>query len=625
MSPRGGTGRRAWFRAMSRFRGRGSTPLEGTSLFMTTTKPTKPIIANQTYIGKKLKIIPLSGLEEVGKNCTIIEYGDDIIVIDLGLMFPNEEMPGVDYVVPDISYLQKNKHKIKGIIITHGHMDHTGAIPYLIKKIDFPTIYTMQLTAEMIKSRLEEFKMEKQVFIKIVSHDDQINLGAFDVSFFRVNHNIPDSVGIGIKTPLGYIIHTGDYKFDHTPVDQEPTEFHKIAKMGGTGVLALLADSTNSEQEGFAVSEKKIGETINNLFEQAKGRLIFSTFASLISRQQQMINASIVHNRKVAFSGYSLEKNIEIAVRLGYLKVPADFFVPVKNINNYPDNKITIICTGAQGQESSALGRISKGEHRDIRVKGGDLIILSSSPIPGNERSVQNLMDSLFRLGARVVYNKILGVHVSGHAYQEEQKIMLSLAKPRYFIPIHGQRYMLEQQAQTVRELGMPEENIMIMSNGQIAEFIKDSNPATVEAALKDTFTNLRIPVKGRIAKEKLSSNYIMVDGLGVGDVGNIVLRDRQLMSQDGMFVVIVTVDNKTLELVGSPDIISRGFVYLRESKGLLLETRKKVRQIVKDHTSVGHIKNWSSLKTALRDEIGTFLFRKTERRPMILPVVIEV
>ncbi|MFH1713353.1 MAG: ribonuclease J [Candidatus Jacksonbacteria bacterium] len=592
---------------------------------MTTTKPAKRIIANQTYIGKKLKIIPLSGLEEIGKNCTILEYGDDIIVIDLGLMFPNEEMPGVDYVVPDISYLQKNKRKIKGIIITHGHMDHTGAIPYLIKKIDFPTIYTMQLTAEMIKSRLEEFKMEKQVFIKTVDHDDQISLGAFDVSFFRVNHNIPDSMGIGIKTPLGYIIHTGDYKFDHTPVDQEPTEFHKIAKMGGAGVLALLADSTNSEMEGFAVSEKKIGENINDLFGQAKGRLIFSTFASLISRQQQMINASMAHNRKIAFSGYSLEKNIEIAVRLGYLKVPSDSFVPVKNINNYPDNKITIICTGAQGQESSALGRISKGEHRDIRVKKGDLIVLSSSPIPGNERSVQNLMDSLFRLGARVVYNKILGVHVSGHAYQEEQKIMLSLSKPRYFIPIHGQRYMLEQQAQTMRELGMPEENIMIMSNGQIAEFIKDTNPETAKLALKDNFTNHRVPIQGRIAKEKLSSNYIMVDGLGVGDVGNIVLRDRQLMSQDGMFVVIVTVDNKTLELIGSPDIISRGFVYLRESKGLLLETRKKVRQIVKDHTSVGHIKNWSSLKTALRDEIGTFLFHKTERRPMILPVVIEV
>ncbi|MEK9165350.1 MAG: ribonuclease J [Patescibacteria group bacterium] len=592
---------------------------------MTTIQSNKPKIANQTYIGKKLKIIPLSGLEEVGKNCTVIEYGDDIIVIDLGLMFPNEEMPGVDYVVPDISYLQKNKHKIKGIIITHGHMDHTGAIPYLIKKIDFPTVYAMQLTAEMIKSRLQEFKMEKQVFIKTVSQDDQISLGAFDVSFFRVNHNIPDSMGIGIKTPLGYIIHTGDYKFDHTPVDQEPTEFHKIAKMGGAGVLALLADSTNSEHEGFAVSEKKIGENINELFGQAKGRLIFSTFASLISRQQQMINSAIVHNRKVAFSGYSLEKNIEIAVRLGYLKVPVDTFVSVKNINNYPDNKITVICTGAQGQESSALGRISKGEHRDIRVKKGDLIVLSSSPIPGNERSVQNLMDSLFRLGARVVYNKILGVHVSGHAYQEEQKIMLSLAKPRYFIPVHGQRYMLEQQAQTVRELGMPEENIMIMSNGQIAEFIKDTNPATIEAALKDTFTNLRIPIKGRISKEKLPSNYVMVDGLGVGDVGNIVLRDRQLMSQDGMFVVIVTVDNKTLELVGSPDIISRGFVYLRESKGLLLETRKKVRAIVKDHTSVGHIKNWSSLKTALRDEIGTFLFQKTERRPMILPVVIEV
>ena len=586
----------------------------------TTNKPIR-----RTYVGKKLKIIPLSGLEEIGKNCTIIEYGDDLIVIDMGLMFPNEEMPGVDYVVPDITYLQKNKKKIKGIIITHGHLDHTGAIPYLVKKLDFPTIYTLKLTAEMIKARLEEFKLEKKVFLKTVCPDDQLNLGVFDISFFRVNHNIPDAVGIGIKTPLGNVIYTGDYKLDHTPVDQEPTEFHKIARLGGEGVLALLADSTNSEQEGFAVSERIIGQTIHRLFEQTNERIIISTFASLISRQQQIINASVAHGRKVAISGYSLEKNIEIAVRLGYMKFPAKTFVPLRQIHDYPDNKITIICTGAQGEESSALGRMSKGEHRDVRIKRGDLVVLSSSPIPGNERSVQNLMNSLFRLGAKVIYNKILGVHVSGHAYQEEQKIMLSLTKPRYFIPIHGERYMLERQAQTSVSLGMPQENIFVMSNGQIAEFIKDTNPATKASIQQDTFTNHKIPIQGRVATKKLPSNYIMVDGLGIGDVGNIVLRDRQLMSQDGMFVVIVTVDNETLELVGSPDIISRGFVYLRESKELLRQTRGKVRQIVKDHTSVGQIKNWSSLKTVLRDEIGAFLYQKTERRPMVLPVVIEV
>src|SRR3989339_301302 len=571
---------------------------------------------------KKLKIIPLSGMEEVGKNCVAIEYGNDIVVIDMGLMFPNEEMPGVDYVVPDIAYLEKNKKKIRGIVITHGHLDHTGAIPYLIKNLDNPTIYTLPLTAEMIKDRLAEFKMEKKVFIKVVGPDNQINLGAFDISFFRVNHNIPDSVGVGIRTPLGIIVHTGDFKFDHTPVDQEPTEFHKIAKLGGEGVLALLSDSTNSEYPGFAISEKKIGENLDELFAQAKGRIIISTFASLISRLQQIINASMAHGRKVAISGYSLEKNLEIAIRMGYMRFPREAFVAAKRLSDYPDNKLTVVCTGAQGQETSALGRISKGEHRDVQIKKGDLVVLSSSPIPGNERSIQNLMNSLFRLGARVVYNKILGVHVSGHACQEEQKIMLSLTKPRYFIPVHGERYMLEMHAQTAQTLGLPEENILVMGNGQIAEFVKDPTAPVANLA---RFTNHKIPIRGRVSTQKITTNYVMVDGLGIGDVGNIVLRDRQLMSQDGMFVIIVTVDNETLELVGSPDIISRGFVYLREAKGLLQETRLKVKDIVKAHTSVGHIENWSSLKDTLRDEIGAYLFKKTERRPMVLPVVIEV
>lgn len=567
-----------------------------------------------------LRIIPLSGLEEVGKNCTILEYGQDIILIDLGLMFPNEEMPGIDYVVPDISYLKKNRNKIRGIILTHGHLDHIGAIPYLIRDLKFPPIFGTRLTMAFLQDRLAEFHLDKKVPLNVIDTAQTIRLGAFQFSLFHINHNIPDATGVGVLTPLGWVVHSGDFKFDYTPEDQKPTEFHKIAKMGGEGVLALIADSTNSEKAGFAISERKIGENLYHLFEEARGRIIISTFATLVSRHQQIINAAVKTNRKIAVSGRSLEQSLDIALNLGYLKLPKSSFVKLKDISKYPDNKLVVMCTGSQGQGSSALSRVSRGEHKNLQIKPGDLVILSSSPIPGNERAVQNLMNSLFRLGAKVIYNKIFDVHVSGHAYQEELKLNLSLLRPKYFIPNHGERHMLERHADLAREIGVPDKNIFILSNGQVLE-IKPAPPV----GPVDNFTYYKKSVRAYVSSKKIPSHYVMVDGLGVGDIGNVVLRDRQVMSQDGMFVIIITIDNKDLKLIGSPDIISRGFIYMRESKILLKQVRDKVRDIVARHTQTKNVENWQPLKTALRDEIGGFLFQKTERRPMILPVVIEV
>lgn len=551
-----------------------------------------------------LHLIPLGGLEEVGKNMLVLECGQDILIIDMGLMFPSEDMPGVDYVIPDTLYLQKNKKKIRGVIITHGHLDHTGGIPYLIEKIGFPPIFAAKLTIGLIQERLKEFGLEKKTKLRIISPDETLDLRKFKINFFRVNHNIPDGLGLAIRTPVGLVVHTGDFKFDHTPQDQRPTEFDKIAKLGGVGVLVALSDSTNAEQQGYAMSEREIGQNLSKLFDLAKGRIIVTTFSSLISRLQQIIDASVSHGRKIAISGLSLEKNLEIALRGGYLRIPKSEFIRLKEILKFPPYKITIITTGSQGEEGSALTRMTRGEHREVKIQKGDTVILSSSPIPGNERAVHNLMNSLFRLGANVIYNRIFDVHVSGHAYQEELKLILSLLKPKFFVPIHGERHMLVQHAKLAEELGIKPENIFIMNNGQILEIMKRG--------------------QAQILKRRWPAGYVMVDGLGVGDVGNVVLRDRQVMAQDGMFVIIVTVDNETSKLVGEPDIISRGFIYMRTSERLLNETRECVKKIISSY-SVKKVEDWSPIRNEIRDQIGVFLFRKTERRPMILPVVIEI
>lgn len=553
-----------------------------------------------------LRFIPLGGLEEVGKNMSAVEYGNDIIVIDMGLMFPNEDMPGIDYVLPDISYLVENKEKIRGIVITHGHLDHTGAIPYLYDKLGSPQIYSAPLTNGLIKKRLEEFGLENRVKLATITPGEEtLQLGVFKVDTFRLNHNIPDSIGLSITTPEGILVYCTDWKFDHTPADGRPTDFSKLAQLGGEDVLALFSDSTNAQKPGHTISEKEVEDVLFKLVDNARGRVIIATFSSLISRIQQILNVAKKMNRKVAFSGRSMVANVEVASSLKALIIPPDAVIDVGEVGKYPDNRVIIVCTGSQGEERSALTRIAAGEHRQIKIKKGDTVILSSSPIPGNERSVNDVMDNLFREGARVIYQKLMDVHTSGHAYQEDLKLMIGLIKPKFFIPIHGERHKLMVHAGLAQDVGIPEENILVSDNGQIIEFIDG----------KGSVTNKRVP-----------ASYVMVDGLGVGDVGNIVLRDRKAMAADGIFVVIVTVNHETGQIVTSPDIISRGFIYMRENENLVHKARAEIKRLFAKHISDGKARgDWALIKTKIREDLGDFLYKETERRPMVIPVVIEV
>jgi len=551
-----------------------------------------------------LKIIPLGGLEEVGRNMTVFEYGNDILIVDMGLMFPNEEMLGIDYVIPDVSYLIKRRKNIRGVVFTHGHLDHIGAVPYLLEKLGNPYLYGTPLTIALLRDRLSEFRMNKKSKLNIFTADDNIRIGCFELEFFRVNHNIPDGVGIAIYTPVGLCVTTGDFKFDYTPVDEKPSDFSQIAKLGGQGVLVAMCDSTSAEKEGHSISEKKIGRTLRRIFETAKGRIIMATFSSLISRVQQAINSAYSSGRKIAFSGLSLEKSIKIAVDLNYLKIPPNTIVSLRQAKNLAPNKVAIVATGSQGQEASALARMSRNEHREIKIKKGDTILLSSSPIPGNERSIYNMMDNLFRQGARVFYEKIMDIHTGGHAHKEDLKLMLSLLKPKYFIPIHGEHHMLVNHTWIAQELGFSNEQIFIMENGQILGIDQKQN--------------------ARIQQERAPSGYVLVDGLGVGDIGQVVLRDRQQMAKDGMFVVIVTIDKENGALISEPDIVSRGFIYMKESDKLIQEVKNQIKRIVSPTGKKNMSANAVYIKSRIRNEIGAYLFKKTERRPMILPVVIE-
>jgi len=552
---------------------------------------------------QNLKIIPLGGLGEVGRNMMLLDYQGKILICDIGLRFPEEDMLGVDCLIPNIGYLKGKERNILGIVFTHGHYDHIGAVPYLIGKIGNPKMFASALTKGIILKRQEEFPNQPKLDIEIVKSGDRIQLGPFRVEFFKQNHNIPDNLGLFIETPVGPIIDTSDFKFDPNPVNDLPTDFEKLKALSKRKILLLMSDSTGAEEEGHSLSEKTIEQNLEEIFKKAPGRIIAATFASLINRIQQMITLSEKYNRKVLIEGYSMKNDVEIARNLAYLKVKKGILIKDKELADYPDSRITILCTGAQGEGRAVLMRIINREHRFLRFRKGDSVILSSSVIPGNERTVQILKDGILRQKAKVFHYKMMDIHAGGHAQQEELKEMIKIMRPKFFLPIHGQYSMLISHAELARESGIPEKNIVVAENGQV-----------INLNQKRIF----------VEKKTVPSNYVMVDGLGIGDVGEVVLRDRHMLARDGMFVIVTIVDKTTGQVKGSPDIISRGFVYLRESKELLAQTRKKVIEIVNRAAGSGGAVNWSYIKDEIRNKIGQFLYTKTQRRPMILPVVIE-
>lgn len=549
---------------------------------------------------QKLQIIPLGGLGEIGKNMTVIRVDDEILVIDSGLMFPDEDMLGIDLVIPDISYLIENKDKIKAIVLTHGHEDHIGALPYVLKKINVP-VYGTRLTLGILEGRLKENGVDSSN-LHSVMQGDIINVGCFSVGFIRVNHSIPDAVGLSIKTPVGMIVHTGDFKLDYTPIDGKMTDFRRFSDLGNRGVLVLMADSTNSEREGHTPSERTVGAAFDRAFHNARGRIIVATFSSNVHRIQQVIDTAVRYKRHVAVLGRSMVNVVNISLELGYITAPEGTIVDIDEIHNYRMEQMVIITTGSQGEPMSALTRMSMSDHRKVGIVPGDTVIISATPIPGNEKLVSKTIDNLMKLGANVIYGRNQGIHVSGHASREELKLMHNLVRPKFFIPVHGEYHHLVQHARLARELGMPKENIFISENGQILEFTRD---------------------KGQVAG-KVTAGMVMVDGLGVGDVGNIVLRDRRQLSQDGILIVVVTMNKQTHRVVAEPDIVSRGFVYVRESEALMDEATARVQQAL-DRCEDEKVKEWAAIKSNVRDALGRYLFEKTRRRPMILPIIMEV
>ncbi len=551
---------------------------------------------------EKLKITPLGGLGEVGKNMTLLEYEGKILIIDMGLNFPEEDNPGVDYIIPNISYLQGRKKDILGVVFTHGHYDHIGAVPYFLNKLGNPALYASPLTMGIIERRQDDFPNQPKLNKTIVENGSKINLGPFKVEFFHQNHNIPQNLGMFIETPVGNILHTSDFKFDETPQNGLPTNFKKIKEFGNRGVHLMLSDSTGVEKEGHSLSEKVISENIEKIFQKAKGRIITATFSSLINRVQDIIELSEKYGRKVVIEGYGMKTNVELAINLGLIKVNKNTFVDRRKADGLPDSKTTIICTGAQGEERAALMRITNGEHRYFQLKENDTVVFSSSIIPGNERSVQNLRDDILRQGADIYHYKMMDIHASGHGQSDEAEKMIEMIKPNFLIPIHGQYSMLVKHKKLAEKTGIPEK-VLIIENGEPVIL-------TPENIYK--------------ADEKVNTKEVLVDGSGVGDVGGVVLYDRKELAESGIFVVIVVLDRKTKKLQNSPDIISRGFVYLRESQDLLAETRKKTRNIIKN-ASKGKKSNAKSIKKEMQQKIEDFLYSKTRRKPIVIPVVIEI
>lgn len=548
-----------------------------------------------------LKIIPLGGLGEIGKNMTVFEHASDIIIVDCGVAFPEPDLPGIDLIIPDFAYLEKNMDKIRGIIITHGHEDHIGALPFFLKHINVP-VYATRLTKGLINNKLKEHDMLGETTVNEISADDMIRLGGFDIEFISTNHSIADSVGLAIHTRYGTIIHTSDFKIDYTPIVGKMIDLPKFARLGEKGVLLLLADSTNAEREGSTMSEKTVGKAFEELFEDVSGRIIVATFATNIHRIQQIITAAGRYGRKIAITGRSMINVIEVAKELGYLSIPQGSLVDINKINGLPDEKLMIITTGSQGEPMSALWRMSNEDHKQIRIKKGDMVVISSSAIPGNEKSISNIINALLLQGANVIFESLYDIHVSGHACKEELKLIHSLTKPRYFVPVHGEYRHLMSHAKLAGDLGMEEEAIFIMANGQVLEI--DENGA-------------------RIA-QKVTSGRIFVDGLGVGDVGSIVIRDRKHLSEDGLFVVVITIDSEEGKLISGPDIISRGFVYMREAEDLLEGAKTVVKTLV-DAMHIDRIKDWNYTKNAVKNALDLYLYEKTKRKPMILPIIIEV
>lgn len=551
---------------------------------------------------KKIRVIPLGGLHEIGKNLTVFEYGNDVVILDCGMAFPDDDMLGVDIVIPDITYLHKVANKIRGIVLTHGHEDHIGAIPYVLKEFNVP-VYGTRLTLGILKNKLKEHGLLRSAKLNTLEAGESVRLGEFQAEFIHTNHSIADAVAIALHTPAGVILHTGDFKIDPTPIDGDMIDLARIGELGKKGILALFSDSTNADRPGYTMSESSIGKTFDTLFEKGSDkRILVATFASNIHRVQQIINAAVKFGRKVAVSGRSMVNVLNAAIELGYMNIPKNTLIDIDEINRYPKDKLVVVTTGSQGEAMSALTRIAFSVHKKINIEPTDLVIISANPIPGNEKAVSNVVNELLKHGAEVVHERQDNVHVSGHACQQELKIIISLAKPKYFIPVHGECRHLYRHRELALQTGMDPKNIFMMEIGKVLELSQDS-----------------AKIVGSVPSGK-----VLVDGLGVGDVGNIVLRDRKHLAEDGIIIVVLTIDKVSCTCAAGPDIISRGFVYVRESEDLMDAVKNVAAGVVKQCTS-GNTIDWTTLKTKIKNDVGGYLFSKTKRRPMILPIIMEV
>ena len=550
---------------------------------------------------ENIRLIPLGGLGEVGKNMMVVEYGDDIIIIDAGVMFPDEEMFGVDLVIPDTSYLNDKKDRIRGILITHGHEDHIGSLSYVLPMLDFPPVYATRLTQGLINVKLKERRLLDKASVTAVTPADRVKLGECEAEFFRVNHSIPDAVGVVIHTPIGSVVHTGDYKFDYTPTSGRPADLGSIGRIGNEGVLLMMGDSTRVESAGFTPSERVINDSFDKIFANAPGRILIATFASLLSRVQLVIDTAVRYERQVALVGRSMVNNVQMAIELGYLNVPKATLIRAEDINKFPPERVVLICTGSQGEPTSALTRIANQDHRLVRIQSGDTVILSATPVPGNEKMVNRTINNLFKQGAEVFYQGIATVHVSGHAAQEELKLMLAMVHPQFFMPIHGEYRQLVLHAKLAHSMGIPADHIIVAEDGDVVE----------------------VTPEGVKVVNHTPCGNVFVDGLGVGDVGQVVMRDRQVLAQDGILLAVLTVDKETGQPLAGPDIISRGFVYMRDAEELLESARERILESFIGLN--GHSSDWSFVKDKIKHTLSEFLYEKTHRRPMILPVVMEV